>query len=57
VPIVTTIPAATYAAGSQEKAAFDYLNNARASCGFGKLAQDTKLDLSTRNHATYMQVH
>jgi uncharacterized protein YkwD len=57
VPIVTNIPATTYAAGSQEKLAFDYLNRARSSCGFGLLAQDTLLDLSTRNHANYMQVN
>ena len=57
VPIVTSIPATTYAAGSQEKLAFDYLNNARSTCGFGLLAQDTLLDLSTRNHAGYMQAN
>ena len=44
VPIVTSVPAATYAAGSQEKAAYDYLNNARSTCGFGLLAQSAQLD-------------
>lgn len=53
VPIVTSIPATTYAAGSQEKAAFDYLNNARSTCGFGLLAQDTRLDAAAANHANY----
>ncbi len=54
VPIVTSIPATTYAAGSQEKLAFDYLNNARSTCGFGLLAQDTKLDAAAANHAAYI---
>ncbi len=57
VPIVTSIPATTYAAGSQEKAAFDYLNNARSTCGFGLLAQDTKLDAAAANHADYRLIN
>jgi uncharacterized protein YkwD len=52
--IVTSVPAATYAAGSQEKAAYDYLNAERAKCGFGLLAQNAKLDTAAAAHANYI---
>jgi uncharacterized protein YkwD len=52
--IVTSVPAATYAAGSQEKAAYDYLNAERAKCGFGLLAQNSMLDIAATAHANYL---
>ncbi len=52
--IVTSVPAATYTAGSQEKAAYDYLNAERAKCGFGLLAQNAKLDVAAAAHANYI---
>jgi uncharacterized protein YkwD len=52
--IVASVPAANYAAGSQEKAAYDYLNAERAKCGFGLLAQNAKLDTAAAAHANYI---
>jgi uncharacterized protein YkwD len=54
VPIVTSVPVSTYAAGSEEKAAFDLLNAERAACGFGLLAQNTALDNAARGHADWL---
>ncbi len=53
IPLVLSVPAPTYAAGSQELAAFTVLNNARATCGFGQLAQNIQLDLSSQEHVNY----
>lgn len=33
--------------------AFNYLNNARVTCGFGGLVQNTKLDTMATNHSDY----
>lgn len=52
--IVTSVPTATYAAGSEELAAFNLLNAERQRCGFGLLAQNTKLDQSSRAHASWL---
>jgi uncharacterized protein YkwD len=54
VPIVTSVPAATYTAGSEEKAAFDLLNAERAACGFGLLAQNAALDTAATGHADWL---
>ena len=51
--IVTSVPAATYAAGSDERAAYDLLNAERSKCGFGLLAQDARLDAAAAAHANY----
>ena len=51
--IVTSVPAATYAAGSDERAAYDLLNAERQKCGFGLLAQSTKLDAAAAAHSNY----
>ena len=51
--IVTSVPVATYAAGSDERIAYDYLNAERQKCGFGLLAQDTRLDASAAAHVSY----
>lgn len=49
-----SLPPSTYAAGSGELAAWNYLQNARAQCGFGTLTQNTKLDAASRAHASYL---
>jgi uncharacterized protein YkwD len=51
--IVTSVPTPTYAVGSDEKAVFDLLNSEASNCGFGKLAQDARLDVAAANHANY----
>ena len=51
--IVTSVPVATYAAGSDERIAYDYLNAERKKCGFGLLAQDTRLDAAAAAHVSY----
>ena len=55
--LVTSVPAPTYAAGSQQLAAFNYLNGIRGRCGFGLLKQDTRLDQAADDHANYMAVN
>lgn len=52
--IVTQVPPATYAAGSNELLAFNRLNAERARCGFGLLAQNAKLDQAAQNHRAYL---
>ena len=52
--IVTSVPVATYAAGSDERIAYDYLNAERKKCGFGLLAQDTRLDAAAAAHVSYL---
>jgi Cysteine-rich secretory protein family len=52
--IVTSVPTPTYTAGSNELAAFNYLNQERARCGFGMLAQNTQLDTAATAHANYL---
>ena len=39
---------------NEELKAFDVLNGARDGCGFGKLAQDTKLDAMATNHVKWL---
>lgn len=50
----TTVPAPTYAAGSQQREFFDTLNDFRAKLGLGLLAQSTKLDAADENHLKYL---
>lgn len=52
--VQTSVPASTYTAGSAEAEAFTVLNNERQRCGFGLLAQSTKLDTAAGNHAAYL---
>lgn len=54
VSIVTSVPAATYAAGSPAAAAYAYLNTERQRCGFGLLAQNAQLDVAASAHANYL---
>lgn len=44
--IVTSVPVPTYAAASEELAAFNLLNAERERCGFGLMAQNTALDMA-----------
>jgi hypothetical protein len=55
--LVTSVPAPTYAAGSEQLAAFNYLNGIRGRCGFGLLKQDTRLDQAAGDHANYLAVN
>jgi uncharacterized protein YkwD len=55
--IVTSVPASTYAAGSEELAAYTLLNAERARCGFGLLAQNGQLDTSARASADWLQIN
>lgn len=50
-PKVTTVPTPTYT--GEELAAFTALNNARSTCGFGLLKQDTRLDQAAVGHADW----
>jgi uncharacterized protein YkwD len=52
----TIVPKATYAPNSQELAAFNFVNERRASCGFGLLKQDSRLDSAALAHAKYVAV-
>ena len=52
ITVATTLP--TYPGGSEELAAFNTLNNARTTCGFGGLNQNTVLDQAALNHNFYM---
>lgn len=52
-----TTPSPTYAQGSEELAAFQFLNAERGRCGYGLLAQNTKLDAAAKAHADYQLVN
>lgn len=61
VPVVVTppsmvmnVPDATYAMDSEEAKAFALLNAERSHCGFGKLAQNVKLDQAAKAHANWL---
>ena len=56
-PLVLTVPAPLYAAGSEELAAFNLLNAERARCGFGKMAQSVQLDKAARAHNDYQIIN
>lgn len=50
---VAAVPAANYS--SQEKTdVFNRLNDDRSRCGFGRLAQNARLDTAAQSHADYM---
>ena len=51
--IMTSVPAATYAAGTGERVAYDLLNAERQRCGLGLLAQNTKLDSAAAAQLKY----
>jgi uncharacterized protein YkwD len=52
----TAVPKATYAPASQELTALNFVNERRASCGFGLLKQDVRLDSAAAAHAKYVSV-
>lgn len=51
--VQTNTAVLTYPAGSPEGAAYDYLNAARTSCGFGSIAPDAKLNVAAVGQADY----
>jgi uncharacterized protein YkwD len=53
----TAVAPATYAQGSEELAAFNFLNGERGRCGFGLLAQNTRLDAAAKAHADYQLIN
>lgn len=56
VSVVTNVPAPYYA--SQEKIdVANRLNDDRARCGFGKLSQNSKLDVAAQGHADYLALN
>lgn len=55
--IVTSVPAAAYSTGTEEKAAYNLLNSERGACGFGLLAQNTQLDAAARLHNDYQIIN
>lgn len=57
--LVTTVPAPVYSGtyAAEKVAVFNRLNDVRARCGFGKQAQNSKLDLAAQNHATYLAMN
>ena len=55
--IVVNVPAPSYAAGSEELAAYNYLNAERSRCGFGKLAEEPTLNISAKNHADWLLIN
>lgn len=52
--LVSNVAVATYGLGTEEIAAFTVLNEQRASCGFGKLAQNAQLDVAARGMADWI---
>lgn len=52
--LVTSVPALTYPAGSEELAALTLLNAQRQHCGFGLLKQNAKLDVAAKGHADWL---
>lgn len=53
----TSVPAPTYAAGSEELVFFNILNDFRGNLGLGLLAQNAKLDAANRNHLGYLMAN
>lgn len=49
-----SVPAPDYPATSNELATYTSLDSARHDGGFGRLAQDTRLDAAARAHAAYL---
>jgi uncharacterized protein YkwD len=52
--IITSGGTSTYTAGSDELDAFNLLNQERKNCGFGILAQNSKLDQSATSHSKFL---
>ncbi|CAE6938532.1 hypothetical protein R69608_05097 [Paraburkholderia nemoris] len=54
IPPQSSVPAATYAAGSMQASAFSTLNAYRLAMGVGALSQDPILDTSAQAHSQYL---
>lgn len=52
--LVTSVPAPTYAVGSESEQAFHWINGERARCGMGLMKQDERLDRASLDHSTYL---
>ncbi len=50
--LVTSVPTPTYT--GEKLAVFNRLNEDRDRCGFGKVAQDVRLDVAAQGHADYI---
>lgn len=48
------VGAATYPSGSAQRGAWDVLQGERVACGFGAVAQDTRLDAANDAHQRYL---
>jgi uncharacterized protein YkwD len=55
--LVTSVPAPSYTAATEELTAFNLLNAERSHCGFGVLAQNTALDSAARGHADWQHLN
>jgi len=55
--LVTSVPAPSYAAGSEYLSAFNLLNEQRGLCGFGLLRHSTHLDTASQGHADWLLIH
>lgn len=55
--INSQVPSSSYAAGSEELAAFNLLNAERIRCGFGALQQNAQLDQAALAHADWMLIN
>lgn len=55
--LVTSVPPSTYAQGSVELGAFNWINAERTRCGMGMLKQDMRLDEASLDHAIYLSVN
>lgn len=55
--MVEAILTPSYAASSEEYAAYSFLNNERVRCGFGSLRQNAQLDQAARAHADWMIIN
>lgn len=51
------VPVPTYAAGSVQLLAYSQIADVRKLIGLGPLAQNTKMDLATSNHAGYVNLN
>lgn len=52
--LVLVSPPTNYMVDSEELGAFNTINNARTSCGFGALTQDIALDKAAINHSKWL---
>jgi VCBS repeat-containing protein len=61
IALITSVPAPVYpssgAFAAEKVAVFNRLNDDRARCGFGKVAQNALLDKSAQAHADYLAVN